>query len=236
MDQSARTAALEAFRNGEVTLLVASDVAARGLDIPAVSHVFNFDVPHHADDYVHRIGRTGRAGLSGTAITIVAPDRPQVGRRDRAADRPDHPLDGRRPQPALRPTSRPPKASVRSAADAIAAKAGRRRTATAATKVAITAARPAATSTNRSAPARPRPGQAHGTSEPRRPTAATCPPSCYGRYRSKPDPAVAAASFTPHRRNLYFPIHRPRIASGRGRGAACRRASALISAERQTWG
>jgi superfamily II DNA/RNA helicase len=54
-------------------VLVASDVAARGLDIPAVSHIFNFDVPHHADDYVHRIGRTGRAGLSGTAITIVCP-------------------------------------------------------------------------------------------------------------------------------------------------------------------
>jgi superfamily II DNA/RNA helicase len=52
---------------------VASDVAARGLDIPDVSHVFNFDVPHHPDDYVHRIGRTGRAGRSGTAITIVAP-------------------------------------------------------------------------------------------------------------------------------------------------------------------
>ena len=73
MDQSARTAALEQFRRGEVKLLVASDVAARGLDIPAVSHIFNFDVPHHADDYVHRIGRTGRAGRSGTAITIVAP-------------------------------------------------------------------------------------------------------------------------------------------------------------------
>ena len=62
MDQSARTAALDAFRKGEVALLIASDVAARGLDIPDVSHVFNFDVPHHADDYVHRIGRTGRAG------------------------------------------------------------------------------------------------------------------------------------------------------------------------------
>ena len=73
MDQSARTAALDSFRNGEVTLLIASDVAARGLDIPAVSHIFNFDVPHHPDDYVHRIGRTGRAGLSGTAITLVAP-------------------------------------------------------------------------------------------------------------------------------------------------------------------
>src|SRR5208337_903485 len=72
MDQSARTAALEQFRKNEVTLLIASDVAARGLDIPDVSHVYNFDVPIHADDYVHRIGRTGRAGRSGAAISIVA--------------------------------------------------------------------------------------------------------------------------------------------------------------------
>jgi superfamily II DNA/RNA helicase len=72
MDQPARMAALEQFRKGEVTLLVASDVAARGLDIPDVSHIYNFDVPFHPDDYVHRIGRTGRAGRSGTAITIVA--------------------------------------------------------------------------------------------------------------------------------------------------------------------
>ena len=71
MDQSARTAALEQFRKGEIPLLVASDVAARGLDIPIVSHVYNFDVPHHADDYVHRIGRTGRAGRAGTAISLV---------------------------------------------------------------------------------------------------------------------------------------------------------------------
>jgi superfamily II DNA/RNA helicase len=73
MDQSARTAALDQFRRGELPLLVASDVAARGLDIPITSHVFNFDVPHHPDDYVHRIGRTGRAGRAGTAITIVSP-------------------------------------------------------------------------------------------------------------------------------------------------------------------
>jgi superfamily II DNA/RNA helicase len=72
MDQPARTAALEQFRKGEVTLLVASDVAARGLDIPDVSHIYNFDVPLHPDDYVHRIGRTGRAGRTGTAVTIVA--------------------------------------------------------------------------------------------------------------------------------------------------------------------
>ena len=73
LDQTSRTAALDAFRKGEAKLLIASDVAARGLDIPAVSHVFNFDVPHHPDDYVHRIGRTGRAGLTGTAISLVAP-------------------------------------------------------------------------------------------------------------------------------------------------------------------
>src|SRR5438105_4552658 len=73
LDQPARMAALDSFRKGEVALLIASDVAARGLDIPDVSHIFNFDVPHHADDYVHRIGRTGRAGKAGTAITVVAP-------------------------------------------------------------------------------------------------------------------------------------------------------------------
>jgi superfamily II DNA/RNA helicase len=72
MDQPARMAALEQFRKNEVTLLVASDVAARGLDIPDVSHIYNFDVPIHPDDYVHRIGRTGRAGRAGTAISIVA--------------------------------------------------------------------------------------------------------------------------------------------------------------------
>ena len=64
-------ASLDAFKNGDVDLIVCSDVAARGLDIPDVSHVFNFDVPTHAEDYVHRIGRTGRAGKSGTALSIV---------------------------------------------------------------------------------------------------------------------------------------------------------------------
>ena len=74
MDQSNRTATLDKFRNGEITILAASDVAARGLDIPEVSHVFNFDVPWVGDDYVHRIGRTGRAGREGFAATLVAPD------------------------------------------------------------------------------------------------------------------------------------------------------------------
>ncbi|OCW58709.1 DEAD/DEAH box helicase [Hoeflea olei] len=71
MDQRSRTNTLQGFKDNEITLLVASDVAARGLDIPAVSHVFNFDVPIHAEDYVHRIGRTGRAGRAGAAFTLV---------------------------------------------------------------------------------------------------------------------------------------------------------------------
>ena len=71
MDQRARMSMLENFRAGKLKLLVASDVAARGLDIPAVSHVFNYDVPIHSEDYVHRIGRTGRAGRSGKSFTIV---------------------------------------------------------------------------------------------------------------------------------------------------------------------
>jgi superfamily II DNA/RNA helicase len=74
MDQFQRTDTLEAFKKGEIRLLVCSDVAARGLDIEAMSHVFNFDVPINADDYVHRIGRTGRAGRSGRAIMLAAPD------------------------------------------------------------------------------------------------------------------------------------------------------------------
>jgi len=89
LGQPERMAALDQFRRGDVSLLVASDVAARGLDIPAVSHVFNFDVPHHADDYVHRIGRTGRAGRAGAAITIVAPgDDKQVAAIERLIGQP----------------------------------------------------------------------------------------------------------------------------------------------------
>jgi len=74
MDQSARNAELERFKAGEISILCASDVAARGLDVKGVSHVFNFDTPWHPDDYVHRIGRTGRGGAKGRAFTLVAPD------------------------------------------------------------------------------------------------------------------------------------------------------------------
>lgn len=74
IDQNQRNAELARFKDGEINILVASDVAARGLDIKGVSHVFNFDTPWHPDDYVHRIGRTGRAGAKGRAFTFVAED------------------------------------------------------------------------------------------------------------------------------------------------------------------
>ncbi|TNE29629.1 MAG: DEAD/DEAH box helicase [Alphaproteobacteria bacterium] len=72
MDQTSRIRELERFKAGEINILVASDVAARGLDVKGVSHVFNFDTPWHPDDYVHRVGRTGRAGAKGRAFTFVA--------------------------------------------------------------------------------------------------------------------------------------------------------------------
>jgi ATP-dependent RNA helicase RhlE len=72
--QKDRTAAVEGFRSGRHTALVATDIAARGLDIEGIAHVINYDVPHTADMYVHRVGRTGRAEAAGTAITLVAPD------------------------------------------------------------------------------------------------------------------------------------------------------------------
>ncbi|PXA95840.1 DEAD/DEAH box helicase [Nostoc sp. 3335mG] len=74
MEQPQRLAELDRFKKGDVNILVASDVAARGLDIKGVSHVFNYDAPWHPDDYVHRIGRTGRAGATGVAYTLVTPD------------------------------------------------------------------------------------------------------------------------------------------------------------------
>ena len=72
--QSARTQALESFRQGRVGVLVATDVASRGLDVDGISHVVNFDVPHSPEDYVHRIGRTARAGRVGNALTLMSPE------------------------------------------------------------------------------------------------------------------------------------------------------------------
>ena len=73
LEQSLRTKTLDRFRSGELQFLIASDVAARGLDIPDVSHVFNYEPPRHAEDYIHRIGRTGRAGKQGASFTLAGP-------------------------------------------------------------------------------------------------------------------------------------------------------------------
>ena len=118
LDQSVRTATLAGFKDDSIRFLVASDVAARGLDIPDVSHVFNYDMPHHSDDYVHRIGRTGRAGKAGTSITIMAPG----DEKNLAAilklirqDIPDLPLDGTPPVAAV---AKPPAAGADAAVEA----------------------------------------------------------------------------------------------------------------------
>ncbi len=92
-----------------MALLVASDVAARGLDIPEVSHIYNFDVPHHADDYVHRIGRTGRAGRTGTAITLVAggDDQKAVAAIEKLIGQPIPWMNGPQPEASAAPAPRP---------------------------------------------------------------------------------------------------------------------------------
>ncbi|MDE2582950.1 MAG: DEAD/DEAH box helicase, partial [Rhodospirillales bacterium] len=142
MTQSVRFATLEKFKAGELQLLVCSDVAARGIDIGGLSHVFNFDVPHHAEDYVHRIGRTGRAGLEGHAFTIAEPeDRGAVAAIEALIGHPIPPLpvegldpvdwapeDGRRRRGRGRTTAKPaaerkraPKAAAAEAAPKAAA-------------------------------------------------------------------------------------------------------------------
>ena len=78
MEQAERLKELDRFKTGDISILVASDVAARGLDVKGVSHVFNYDIPWHPDDYVHRIGRTGRAGATGKAFSLVTPDDAEV--------------------------------------------------------------------------------------------------------------------------------------------------------------
>ncbi len=107
MPQPARTETLEAFKAGRITLLVATDVAGRGLDIQGLSHVFNFDTPFHAEDYVHRIGRTGRAGRRGIARTLATPEDAKfvaaieslIGRAIPRADAPGEKTPARRAKP-----------------------------------------------------------------------------------------------------------------------------------------
>jgi ATP-dependent RNA helicase RhlE len=79
--QGQRERALEGFKRGEFRVLVATDIAARGIDVTGISHVVNFDVPQYAEDYIHRIGRTGRAGLAGDAITLVSAEERQYVKR-----------------------------------------------------------------------------------------------------------------------------------------------------------
>jgi superfamily II DNA/RNA helicase len=95
MEQAERIRELDRFKDGEINILVASDVAARGLDIKDVSHVFNFDVPWHPDDYVHRIGRTGRAGKTGVAITLATPaDAEAIGAIEKLTGAQIRPVEG----------------------------------------------------------------------------------------------------------------------------------------------
>ena len=113
MSQPARIETLETFKAGEIQILVASDVAARGLDIVDMSHVFNFDVPFSPEDYVHRIGRTGRAGKTGHSFTLASPSEGDLVAGDREADRHDHPrieipgLEATELRGVRRPPSRP---------------------------------------------------------------------------------------------------------------------------------
>ena len=115
MDQPARIAELDRFKAGTINILVCSDVAARGLDIKGVSHVFNFDTPWHPDDYVHRIGRTGRAGATGRAFTFVAPeDAEAIGNVEKLTglDIPVYEMAGRKRRRSDRARARTPGAQV----------------------------------------------------------------------------------------------------------------------------
>ena len=116
MEQAERIKELDRFKSEEINILVASDVAARGLDIKGVSHVFNFDVPWQPDDYIHRIGRTGRAGATGIAVTLATrEDADQLGAIERLLGAPIPPLEGspepeaREPEPKKREARKPAK-------------------------------------------------------------------------------------------------------------------------------
>jgi len=197
MTQPVRFATLEKFRAGEVRLLVCSDVAARGLDIIGMSHVFNFDVPHHAEDYVHRIGRTGRAGRGGRALTLATPD-------DRLAVEAIEALIGK-PIPRLAVEGLDPvgwrEAEPRRGRGGRTTKArpgpsaARPKTPRAAAAPAKPAhAKPVQATTARAATAQARPNQATAAQErPTRATAAQAKPSQPTPTRAKPARARAAA-------------------------------------------
>ena len=108
MTQNARERSLKQFESGKVSTLVATDVAARGLDVDDITHVINYDPPRTEDDYVHRVGRTGRAGRTGTGVTLVLPDqRTDVGRlAERLGHGPAFAASGMHPAPRPRPARR----------------------------------------------------------------------------------------------------------------------------------
>jgi len=130
LDQSRRMKVLQGFRDGDIRFLVASDVAARGLDIPNVSHIFNYDVPGHAEDYVHRIGRTGRAGRSGKTVMICAPQDEKnldaierlIGAKVPRGENPPQPVSATAPTPPSAAAKEKPTRSRRTRAPCNAAK------------------------------------------------------------------------------------------------------------------
>jgi superfamily II DNA/RNA helicase len=122
MDQSDRIAEFDRFKAGDINILVASDVAARGLDVKGVSHVINFDVPWQPDDYIHRIGRTGRAGMKGIAITLATrEDGEAVGRIEKLIGHEiprggaERPSEGEKPAKTEKPKTAPKKAGAKKA-------------------------------------------------------------------------------------------------------------------------
>ena len=189
--QSARTRALAGFKEGTVTVLVATDIAARGLDIDQLPQVVNFELPNVPEDYVHRIGRTGRAGATGAAVSLV--DNSEIAAaRHRAPDQEDHrPQAGRR---LTRPPRPRPRSSARNATKTRASLAAASATAVAviaAATVAIAVAMAAAAASS-ARPARraPRPAR------PPPPRGAEPPPSEAPRARR----ATAAAGGSPRAR------------------------------------
>ena len=159
LDQSVRTRTLDAFRKGELRLLVASDVAARGLDIPDVSHVFNFDVPHHADDYIHRIGRTGRAAGRRPVVRKGAQADRRLAGRGEAGRRLEHGRRRARPSGtrlARRPLVRATGSRPRRRRQVLAPPRRARRNAPCAAN-SFAAGRPAGTGRRRDARVSPRP-------------------------------------------------------------------------------
>ena len=217
LEQVHRQATLDAFKADEVDFLVATDVAARGLDISDMPVVINFDVPFNTDDYVHRIGRTGRAGKSGRAFTLATPDEGQVGGGDRAADRQADPRRARGAEAWRRAAtarrSRRRVAAPRAARPA--ARGGGRRRACASRSSAVERSRP---SPSRGAEPLRR-SRSAGTSAGRRATRDRPAPS------ARPPPARPRreAASRSEARSMAFGEHTPRFLLRPGPGGARRR-------------